>query len=190
MRRLVQSELRGLDDEALIELVCTSDALSRGVFSELVTRHIAWLLRLLGYILVSAAGAEDVAQETLVQAYRAMRLGERPRELRPWLRVIATRRAFNHRRARKTRERHHEQAPPPAADSRHDARHAAAEQVRVVLAALPHPYREVLVLRYIEELEIREIASLLELGESAAKMRLARARDRFQEVSDSLEVSA
>jgi RNA polymerase sigma-70 factor (ECF subfamily) len=48
-----------------------------------------------------------------------------------------------------------------------------------VLPKLSYASREVLVLRYVEELSIAEIASMLNLGESAAKMRLSRAREEF-----------
>lgn len=38
-----------------------------------------------------------------------------------------------------------------------------------------------LILRHVEELDVAAIAKVLDLGESAAKMRLKRARDRFWE---------
>ena len=49
-----------------------------------------------------------------------------------------------------------------------------------MLGELAYPYREIMVLRFVEELPIKEIARVLEIGESAAKMRLSRARAEFQ----------
>ncbi len=54
--------------------------------------------------------------------------------------------------------------------------------VEGTLAQLSYPYREILVLRFVEELTVLEIAETLSLGESAVKMPLARARDRFYEI--------
>ena len=51
-----------------------------------------------------------------------------------------------------------------------------------MLAELPYPYREIMVLRFVEELPLKDIADVLEIGESAAKMRLARARADFQRI--------
>jgi DNA-directed RNA polymerase specialized sigma24 family protein len=42
-----------------------------------------------------------------------------------------------------------------------------------------YAYREILVLRYVEELSVTEIGEVLNLGESATKMRLLRAREEF-----------
>jgi RNA polymerase sigma-70 factor, ECF subfamily len=56
------------------------------------------------------------------------------------------------------------------------------ERVRAALDALPNGDREVLVLRYLEGLSTAEIAAVLDLGESAVKMRHRRALDRMSRV--------
>jgi RNA polymerase sigma-70 factor, ECF subfamily len=53
------------------------------------------------------------------------------------------------------------------------------ERVRTALAGLPDADREVLVLRYLEQLSTAEIADVLEVGEGAVKMRHRRALDRL-----------
>jgi RNA polymerase sigma-70 factor (ECF subfamily) len=53
------------------------------------------------------------------------------------------------------------------------------DSLLAVLSRLAYPFREVLILRYIEDLTISEIAALLDVGTSAAKMRLLRAREQF-----------
>ena len=53
------------------------------------------------------------------------------------------------------------------------------EVLEHVLGGMNYAMREVLVLRYVEELSVPEIAEQLGLGLSAAKMRLARARSEF-----------
>ena len=55
----------------------------------------------------------------------------------------------------------------------------ARDALLKVLDRLPYPDREVLILRHLEELSVEEIAAMLDIGRSAAKMRLKRARERF-----------
>lgn len=171
-----------LDDDALLRLAATADTDGRLAFEALVRRHQAWLVRLLFFLLGRQAQAEDVAQETFVRAYLALKGGEAVKGLRPWLRTIATRLAFNLRRDAKTRQRTHEAAVPdggePVAPGP-EGRASARNLLEQLLPQLSYPYREVLILRHVEELSVEEISELLGIGLSAAKMRLARAREQF-----------
>ena len=54
--------------------------------------------------------------------------------------------------------------------------------VRDALERLTPPDREILVMRYLEDLTFPEIAAILEIGESAAKMRHLRAIERIRTV--------
>lgn len=152
----------------------------RAAFEALVRRHDAWLVRLLAYVTGSLAEAEDLVQEVFVRTWQELpRLRGRP--LRPWLRVVALRMAWNRQRDETTR-RHYEERVV-------DLRFATVSQEAVlardlilrVLRELPYPYREVLLLRYVEELPYREIAAVLGITEGAARMRLKRARAAFIE---------
>lgn len=59
---------------------------------------------------------------------------------------------------------------------------AAEGAILACLDKLSYPYREILVLRYVEDLDMDEIQAMLDLGPSAAKMRLKRARDAFRAI--------
>jgi RNA polymerase sigma-70 factor (ECF subfamily) len=52
--------------------------------------------------------------------------------------------------------------------------------ISAAVGALPEPLRVAFVLRDVEELPMREVAEVLEIGESAAKMRVARARESLR----------
>ena len=173
--------LSELDDNQLLVLARAGDARARPAFGQLAKRHQAWLIRLLYYLLHNQSEAEDVGQETLVRAFTAISEFRGNSSFRGWLRVIATRLAFNRRRDARTRRRYTEElspvGAPPAGD---DLRFEKREAIEATLKKLPYPYREILVLRYVEELSIARIAALLDLGQSAAKMRLSRAREQFQ----------
>lgn len=56
------------------------------------------------------------------------------------------------------------------------------DQVRAALEAMPAQEREVLVLRYLEELSARDVGAVLGITEAAAKKRALRALRRLREL--------
>lgn len=157
-------------------------------FEQLVDRHQVWLVRLLTHLIGSQSDAEDVAQEAFVRAFLAIEECKRPEGFRAWLRVIARRLAFNHGRDARVRARYQESAAS-LQDRTVDAGGGAVEGREIleqVLGRISYAYREIVVLRFVEELSVKELAAVLEIGESAAKMRLARARTEFERIYESL----
>jgi RNA polymerase sigma factor (sigma-70 family) len=61
-------------------------------------------------------------------------------------------------------------------------RKAEAQTVRLILNAMPRPFREILVLREIEELSYHQIAAITALPIGTVMSRLARARRAFGDV--------
>lgn len=174
--------LRDVPEAELVQRFRSGGRAGDEAYSELVERHQAWLVRLVGYLLGGFADAEDVAQEAFVRGFLHRQDLHDNHGFKPWVRVIATRAAFNARRARVTQQRYHEQVQEPETTEMPDASPEARQRLERVLGSLPYAFREVLVLRYVEELSIAEIAEQLNLGESAAKMRLARARNELNAV--------
>jgi RNA polymerase sigma-70 factor, ECF subfamily len=148
-------------------------------FEELVREHQAWLVRVLEYLLGNKGDAEDVAQEVFLKAFAALPKFRGDSSFRTWLRVIATRLAFNHRRDNKLRrERNAEvELDPYVLNGSGPVMHR--DSLEKVMGELSYPFREILILRHVEELALSEIGKLLDLGASATKMRLARARGEF-----------
>lgn len=137
--------------------------------------------RLLGWP-AQASEVDDVVQETLLAAWRHRATFRGEAQWTTWLQRIALRKAQNHVRAAKVRARlfgwlHGEQEPAArgekAVDERLDATHAA-------LQTLAHGDREVLVLRYLEQREIEQVALLLGCSRAAVDARLSRARARLR----------
>lgn len=62
-------------------------------------------------------------------------------------------------------------------------------QLKVLMKELSILEREILILRYQEDLSVKEIAITLDLGESAAKMRLKRSRDKLAKLFKELNQS-
>jgi len=170
------------DDAALVRQAAQRGLPGQLAFEALVDRHQQWLVRLLTHLLGNQSDAEDVAQDAFVRAFLAIEDCGDGARFRGWLRVIARRLAFNYRRDARARARYEEQSGGPMlpAGEMMSGQLGERDLLRRVLDELAYPYREIMVLRFVEELPLREIADLLEIGESAAKMRLTRARAEFQ----------
>ena len=173
-----------LEDADLVRAAQRRGLDAQLAFEQLVDRHQVWLVRLLSHLLGSRSDAEDVAQEAFVRAFLAIDDCKRPEGFRTWLRVIARRLAFNYGRDARVRARYQDSAaslqdltaatPGGAVEGRDLLEH--------VLGRISYAYREIMVLRFVEELSVKEMAVVLEIGESAAKMRLSRARTEFERV--------
>jgi RNA polymerase sigma-70 factor (ECF subfamily) len=195
----MQSSDVGMDE--LLDRAAGGDARARDsllqVYRDRLLRMIAVRL---DRRLASRVDASDVVQEALLDA--ALRLPEylsdRPIPFYPWLRRLAWEHLL------KQQERHLEahkrsvarEVPLPEESGDALARHFAAtgtspsqemvrqENVAAVqkaLLELPEMDREVLVLRYLEQLSTAETAAVLELSEAAVKMRHRRALERLSQ---------
>jgi putative glutamine amidotransferase len=125
-----------------------------------------------------AALAEDLCQETVVRAWRRAPRELPPERLRAWMHRTATNLAFDElrRRARRDEVGYDDDALTGAGAP--DASFAG-DDVRAALAALTPHQRLVLLLRFEQGLSLRELGELLDVGEDAARKRVARAREAF-----------
>lgn len=149
-------------------------------YATLIARHQVWLVRYLVYLCRDQGTAEDLAQDVLIRAHRGLPTYRGDASFRTWLRSIATRLAFNHRRDAATRVRYEQASDTSWMRPPSDAAVESREALLLVLDGLAYPYKEILVLRFVEELTIEAIAHTLGIGISAAKMRLSRARSAFE----------
>ena len=128
-------------------------------------------------IVGDATTAEDLCQETLVRAWRRAPRELPPERLRAWLHRTATNLAFDELRRRARRDEiGYDDALTGAGAT--DASVAGAD-VRDALGALTPHQRLVLLLRFEQGLSLRELGALLDIGEDAARKRVARAREAF-----------
>ncbi|MGD9737381.1 MAG: RNA polymerase sigma factor [Solirubrobacterales bacterium] len=132
--------------------------------------------------------AEDLTEQTFLQAYRHFDRARREsdgRPLRPWLIRIAHNLALNYYRDRSRRPQTPlENADPIAA--RHDTEAIAEgrEELRAVMANLEHlseDRREALIMRFALGMDNREIARALGRTDGATKVLIHRAIKQLQE---------
>lgn len=136
--------------------------------------------------------AEDVAQETLLQAFRKLNTLRAPEALNTWLFRIARNACLLKHRKSKFAPEH--ELPLDEFMPRREGEPAAeipdwsrlpdeallnaevGEQLRRAIAALPPKYRMVLLLRDVQQLSTAEVARVVGASEDAVKTQLHRAR--------------
>jgi RNA polymerase sigma factor (sigma-70 family) len=139
-----------------------------------------------------ADAAQDIVQEAFLRAYRSF-AGYRGGDVRAWTFTIV-RNCYHSWLMDRRRKSHVEvdhdgegdsdefiSAIPSDEDTPETAlvRKAEAQTVRLVLNAMPRPFREILVLREIEELSYHQISDITALPIGTVMSRLARARQAF-----------
>lgn len=165
--------LRSQTDERLVDLVRAGNDRA---FEAIVHRYRRPLLRYCGRFL-AAARAEDVLQQTFLNAYRALKADERPIELRPWLYRIAHNAALNALRAAAPsgEELDEEIDGVERPDQAFERREKLAEVVAAV-RALPPRQRDAIVLHELEGRSYDQIAAELHVSGGAVRQLLSRAR--------------
>jgi RNA polymerase sigma-70 factor (ECF subfamily) len=178
--KLIQRVCQG-DKEAFYSLVQPCE---RGVFTAAMS------------ILNNPADAEEVAQEAVLKAFKALPRFRGEAKFSTWLIQIT----INEARLKLRKERRHlyesldeqrtdEQGdyfPKDFADWREIPseilhRKELREALKRALNSLPPKYREVLILRDIQHLSIQETAQVLGITEGSVKTRLLRARYQMRD---------
>ncbi len=148
-------------------------------------RFGASLGRLCLAMLGSQSEAEEIAQETLLDAYRGFDGYAGRGSVRAWLFGIARKKCLKQLSVRSTHQRRLSLIEGGQSESEDEdslSRREEARQARLALDQLPHRDREVLVLRYVSELSYAEVAEALELDEATARKRASRALGRLRAV--------
>ncbi len=150
-------------------------------FGILVKRYQRPIYNLMRRTTGTADTAADLAQDTFVRAYENLarfRPGARffpwlyaigINRARDWLRTAGSRRLVEWEVASADESFPVSENPQAQWDERLDL-----ERVWHAVARLPFDYREALVLRYREDLPLQEVAEVLGIALSAAKMRVHR----------------
>lgn len=171
-------------DGAVVAQVLAGDAEAFGV---LVERYQDEMTAYANYMTASLDDGADVVQESFVRAFRSLGKCREPERFRAWLFRIVSNQAKSllSRRTRwpdssmSTMSMSDTQRESPASDP---TPHEAVEseelrrRVRAALQAVSEEQREALVLFYLHDMGIAEVARALGVSEAAVKMRLHRGR--------------
>ena len=178
------------EDAQWIERAQRGDA---EAFGPLAKKYQSRVFSLVHHLVRRRDEVEDLAQEILIKAFRAIRSYNFQSSFGTWLNRIATNHCYDylrHERASRVSfywqmgensqqelEANAESQPAEALD--HEERTVLKDLVSKLLDRAPEQDREVLVLKELQDYSVEEIAELLKLKPTTVKVRLHRARKRM-----------
>jgi RNA polymerase sigma-70 factor (ECF subfamily) len=169
-----------MTDAWYVEAALNGDS---AAFAALVDRHAPACLRYATRMLGSPEDGEDVTQETLLRAHRALKRYDPSMSFRTWIMSILVNRcrtALLLRRRRTMRVVLDDDAVGRASVSDESNHTALRDAIERALDRLEPAQREAFLLKHVELLSYDEMAAATGLGVSALKMRVQRACDRLQ----------
>jgi RNA polymerase sigma-70 factor (ECF subfamily) len=184
------------DEDA--EFVAATQKGDLDAFESLVQKHQKRMFNIALRVLGSADDASEVVQDAFVAAYRNLRSFKGEAKFSTWLTAIVINHAKNRLKKIRSRERHEAYSldeplrtqdgeiltdPPSAGPTVLERLEKRDVQKSVLdcIHALEPGFREVLVLRDMQEFSYEEIGNMLRMREGTVKSRLFRAREAVKE---------
>ena len=173
-----------MSDEELALLVRAAD---EGAFGMLMERYEPKLLRYGRKFLSDTSHIEDIVQDVFLRVYQNIKSFDATRRFSPWIYRIAHNAFVN---ALKKSSRGavpvfdfdalvaHQVYEDP--EEKEKEREELSVLLKDGLETLSPPYREILILHYIEDLSYQEIADVLRIPQGTVGVRLLRARNALK----------
>jgi RNA polymerase sigma-70 factor (ECF subfamily) len=151
-------------------------------FTALLSRHRGIVHKVAATYCRNAADRDDVAQEIVVQLWRAFPKYDAARTFSTWMYRIALNVAISFVRTKTTRDRH-----TVALDETHDVEDPTAgpadddERVRLLYAFIDRldELSRALLLLYLDERSYRDVAEILGITETNVATKISRLKQRF-----------
>jgi RNA polymerase sigma-70 factor (ECF subfamily) len=187
------------------ELLARAKARDAQAFCALASRHESRLLQQACGLCRDQGTAEDLASETLAEAWRSLARFDGNCRFSTWLFSILLHRYQKYIRRAQSRpislaqldtlaaeERQQVQenipsAGPSPADTA--AQRESAERLRASVESLPEKHRQVVLLRFFEDASLPEMATILECSVGTVKSRLHYALEKLREMESELNLS-
>lgn len=174
------------DDQRVIAAVLAGET---EAYAVLVERYQKPIYNLMFRMTGSTWDALDLAQETFIKAFEQLHRFRLDKRFFPWLYTIGLNHSKNFMRRRGSMQT----SPLDDCESGREAVNPRVEEERVcarldasritgALGELPFDCREAVILRYHEEFSMDEIAGVLGISVSAAKMRVHRGLKKLREI--------
>jgi len=164
------------------------DRETRMRFEASVLAHLDAAYNLARWLTQNEAAAEDAVQDASLRAFRFFDSQSGP-SAKAWFMAVVRNSCMDWLRDQQKHGRHETydedlHALPAAARDQPDAalaRAADASRVHACIAALPPDYREVIVLRELEEMSYKDISAVVDVPIGTVMSRLSRGRDLLQQ---------
>lgn len=154
------------------------------IFETEAMRHIDDLFRTAKRITMNQIEAEDLVQETYMQAWKSFGQYEPGTNCRAWLYKIMFNKFDHQRRKKYTQAKYFQEADDLVfLSAAYDApvpENLSDSQVIAALDKLPDHYRSVVLLADVHEFDYKEVAQVLDIPIGTVMSRLSRARTQLR----------
>ena len=140
------------------------------ILNEYITQNIDSAYRFAFTYVKNREDAEDVVSESMIKAMKYIGSLKNPQNIKAWFYKIISNTALNFIKKRNRTVSIDDRTPIPAANDDY-----SEINLESILNCLEQKYREIVVLRFLEDMKIGEIAQILEINENTVKTRLYKA---------------
>jgi RNA polymerase sigma-70 factor (ECF subfamily) len=175
---------RELSDEELVARANVELLHITRAYEELMRRYQRTLFNVCARYLGSERDADDVCQEVMLKVLYGLKNFEGKSKFKTWLYSITYNECITQYRKERRKRRLLDALSLDPLEEAIEEKPVKAEDRAGLDRWLVHVNpidREILVLRFVAELEFQEIADIMHMGLSATKMRYKRALDRLRE---------
>lgn len=175
-------------DEQWIEQLRAKNEIA---FQEFIDAHTPHLLKLVSRLMAFSPEVDDVMQLTFLNVWRKIDSFRGESTLKTWVSQIAIYQARNHQRSlrrwlqrseqwlhnrdhSKGTSNTHPNAPEPSDDR--------WNQIQSAMTSLTYRDRELIVLHFLQDYSVREIASMQNVRDNTIEVRLHRAKSRLKQL--------
>ncbi len=157
-------------------------------FEAIVHRYSHAMYRLAYRFCHNATEAQDLTQETFVKLYRGLPKARLDLPFKPWLYKIAVNNALSHTR-KKQGKLQVEWTETETGAATVDPADAIVTQhnLQAAIDELPFEYRQMIILRAVEELSFEEISTILDIPAATARTKFSRAKKQLRAILSSRE---
>ncbi|RFB37799.1 sigma-70 family RNA polymerase sigma factor [Brevibacillus sp. VP] len=164
------------------------------IFESLMHEYGQKILNMVYLMIKDQKIAEDITQETFMKAYMNWDCFRGESEPKTWLYRIAINETKKYVRSWSFRTifskltlQSQQQAQNKVTDDTESVffKQNRATELKKLVMSLSPDYRQVIILRYYQELEMKEIAFIMQMKEEAVRKRLSRARQQIKQMLES-----
>ena len=178
-----------MDEKLLIQQAAAGDP---SAFEALVLRYQTQVYNLALRMVGNEADAQDLAQEAFVRAWRALSSFQFSSQFSTWLYRLTSNICIDFLRAQKKRKHisltvlqddEHQQWDMPDTKPLPEDKMIVSEEheaLAAAIASLDPEYRQVLILRIVDDCSYQQISQIMGIREGTVKSRLSRARDQLR----------
>ncbi len=180
-----------LSDEMMVERL--KESFDPKLFATLTERYKKKIVQRCQSMVKDEDAAQDLTQEVFIKVFLKLDSYRQESKFSVWLDAIVHNTCLDY--LRKSKKNYHEKITEKLADSVEDLSEGETELsqelslqiLEELLVQIPPEDKMILLLKYHEKIPIKGIQTALNLGESAVKMRLKRARERVNKLYQKLK---